>query len=194
MCRTAARVTLVLRVQDPRADVIVAHGAVAETRHQIVVVAACRLEEPAAHGLEHRRQRVERLLDAREPAQRPVEAEQVVRRLRGVDEPGDQLEGLTRDVGEAVPHEVEVVRPRQRLEGAQRLRERVAPGGELLRELRRVGRVKVTLNPAHPLERSQERRQEPADRVDHLGSGRHARSDLTTAGGFGGPFEAPHEN
>ena len=54
---------------------VVAQRARAEPGHQLVIVAPAGLEEPAAHRLEDRGQRIERLLQRREAAKRSVEVE-----------------------------------------------------------------------------------------------------------------------
>src|SRR5439155_23857756 len=81
---SAARVAVVVGVQHADARRVVgAQAARAQPLYERVVVAASGVEEPAAHGVEGRRQRIERLLHAREAAQRAIEIEGVVGGARG---------------------------------------------------------------------------------------------------------------
>ena len=178
----APRVALVRGVQHADAGVVVAQRRGTEPRDERVVGASGRVEKPAAHRLEDGRQRIERLLHPGEAAQGAEEADRLARAKRRVDERRDELEGLPRHVDEPVPHEVELVRPRRPLEGAQGSGQGGSTGGERLGEASREGRMQVPLHPAHALERLKERRQEPFEGVDHRGRrrrGTHATPGLT---------------
>ena len=153
----------------PPGVIVVAKRRGPQSRHQRVVVAARRLEEPAAQRVEHGRQRVERLLDSREAAERAVEAHRLARRLGSLDEDLHEVEGLARGLDERIPNEAQLVRALERLDGLERRGDRGGVGRELFGKLRRDRRIEMALHPAHPLEREQQRRQEPAERVEQLG-------------------------
>jgi hypothetical protein len=155
--------------------IVVAKRRGAQSRHQRVVVAARRLEEPAAQRLEHGRQGVERLLHKREAAERAVETHRLAGWLGGLDEDPDEIERLARGLDEGIPDEAEVVGKLERLDGFERRGDSVGAGRQLLGEPRRDRRVEMALHPAHPLERGQERRQEPAERVEQLARSIHER-------------------
>ena len=111
------------RAARPTRDVVVAQRSRAQARDQRVVIAARRLEEPAAHRLERRRQRIERLLDAREASQRAVEADGIVRRCaprRRMPRPGRRVCRATSTRRSRMKREI--VRPLDRLERARAAR------------------------------------------------------------------------
>ena len=95
----AAAAVVVARVEhaDPRP--VLAERGVAQAPHQHVVAAAARLEEPPAHRLQHRCERVERLLQRGEAAQGAVELDRLAG-ARGGREGADQLDGLAGDLHE----------------------------------------------------------------------------------------------
>jgi hypothetical protein len=131
---------------------------------QGVVAAAARLEEPAAHRSQHRAERVERFLERGESAQRPVEPDGLARPRRG-GEGRDQLDALAGHQGEPVAQGAQVVRPRGRLERAERSGEARGVRGEARGELGRARRKEMTLDPLHPIERGQQRRQQRVRRL-----------------------------
>ena len=62
----------------------------------------------------------------------------------------------------------ELVRARERLDGAERPGDRLGAGSQLLGEPGRERRIEMPLDPADALEGDEERRQEPAERVEQL--------------------------
>ena len=86
-------------------------------------------------GSQHRRERVQRLLHAREAAQRAIELDRIAA-VRAASTKRRQVERLPRHVDEPLAHEDEVVRPRGGFQRPQRPGERL--GGR--RQRRPVGR------------------------------------------------------
>ena len=162
----AADFALVRCVQDAPPRLVVAQGGGAQALDESVVVASRRLEEPATHRLERRGERIERLLDAGEAAEGPVQANRLARRAGRLDEVGHQVQGLPRHLDEPIPHEAKLVRAHESFHGAQRSRDGIRAGSELLGQPRGQGRIEVPLHPRDVVERAQKRRQQRADRLD----------------------------
>ena len=74
----APGLALVLGVQHAHPDLVVPQRPVPQPPQERVIVAALRLQEPAAHRLESRRQRIERFLHSREASQRSIETDGIV--------------------------------------------------------------------------------------------------------------------
>ena len=148
----APLVAFVGSVEHAAARLVLTQGRLAQPRHEGVVVAPRGLEKPAAHRVQHGRQRVERLLERREAAQRPVEADGLLGHFGRGGEGLQQADGLPRHLDEAAAHEIEVGRPGGRFELAQGVAEHGALRGQRLRQLRRQGGKQVTLYPSDALE------------------------------------------
>ena len=173
----APRVALVGGVENPPARAILAEGGVAQARDHRAVVPERRLEEPSAHRIEGGRERIEGLLHRGEGAQRPVQA-QGLPGARGLDEDRDEVDRASRHVGEAIAHETQLGRPSDLFQRALGAGHGVSPGGQLPGQAPGPGRVQVPLRPRHLVERAEERRQEPRDRLDR-GRGRgHGGHDM----------------
>ena len=164
---------LVVGVQHAHRPLIIAQRGGAQARHQGVVPAPRRLHEPAAHRLQRGRERIEPFLERREATERAVEADGIVRDGDGGHERVDQREGLPGGLGEPVAHEGDLGRPRERFEGAQGGRQRLALRGQHLAELLRHGREEVTLHPGHTLEGAEHRAQEVVERARDVRAGGH---------------------
>ena len=153
----AAGIALVLRVEHAHPSLVVPEGGVSQASDEGVVVSSRRLEEPAAHRVERGGERIERLLDPGEAAERTVEPDDVARRSRGFDKGSHEVDRLARGAGEPLPHDAELVRALDRLEGLERCPESVCLGRERLGETRGHRRVEMPLHPSHAVERPQER-------------------------------------
>src|SRR5581483_4267285 len=95
------------------------------------------------------------------------EADRLFRRLRGVDERGEELERLARHVHQPVAQEAQILRPVDGFHLAQRRLQRLNARRQLVREPARERRKELALHPADPLQRAEERGQERADGFEH---------------------------
>ena len=169
----APRVALVLGVEDADPGAILAQRRRPQPGDQRLVVTPGRLEEPAAHRVEGRRQRVERFLHAPEAAQGTEELGDVAGAAGGIDERCRHLERAPGDVEQAVPQEVEVVRPVDPLAPGQRLSQRLGLRRQPVGQPRGERRMQMTLHPHHALERLEQRRYQRGNRVGHGQRSRH---------------------
>ena len=160
-------------MQDAHLRVVVPQGSLPETRRERVVIAPSGFEKPAAHPVEDRSQGIQRLLDAAELAQGPVEADGSLGRGRRLHERPDQLERLSRRIQEPISHEAQVLRPVEALGGMQRRGEALPQRGQLLGQARGQRRVELPLDPIHPLEGPEERPEQGGDSFEELRIDRH---------------------